>query len=183
MKYSRLAALLTCLASSLGPPGLITVFQEDFAGKHALSTTLFQMGFPVLARDWLFSKHLDVESGVGFMSALQGLRSLAVGGLCWLAVPCSSWVFMSRGTTGRSRLTVRGRRRYQKVRSANRIARRTCYLVTYLEAKGCYWALENPSSSILWLYPPMRRLLDREGTYMLTVPLGLYGASSQKLEH
>lgn len=78
---------------------------------------------------------------------------------------------------------MRGRRRYQKVRSANRIARRTCYLVTYLEAKGCYWALENPSSSILWLYPPMRRLLDREGTYMLTVPLGLYGASSQKLEH
>ena len=181
MKYSRLAALLTCLSASLGEPGLVTVFQEDFAGKHALSSTLFQMGFAVLARDWLFSKHLDIESGVGFMAALQGLRSLAVGGLCWLAVPCSSWLFMSRHTTGRSRLTVRGRRRYQKVRSANRVARRVCYLITYLESKGCFWVIENPNSSILWHYEPMRRLLDRKGVYALTVCLGLYGASSQNL--
>ena len=38
MRWSRLAIILSCLEESLGPVTEQTVFQEDFAGHHHLSS-------------------------------------------------------------------------------------------------------------------------------------------------
>ena len=181
MRWSRLAIILTCLEESIGPVTDKTVFQEDFAGHHHLSSAIFQYGLPVLCRDFKFSRNLDVLKGVGFMAAIAGLRSLCEGGLSWIGVPCSSWIFLSRGSTKRSRLNVRGKRAYKSVRDANRIARRVMYMVHYIEAKGAYWVLENPISSLLWMYKPVRATLQREGIHCISVPLGQYGAVSTSL--
>ena len=179
--YSRLGILLTSLVASLGPIKHPTLFQEDFCGKHNLSRALFDRGVPIIARDLKFSKHLDILSGVGFLAILQGLRSLCVSGLAWLGVPCSSWIYLSRGTTKRHRLNVGGKRSLLSVRQANRIARRVAYLITFIEAKQAYWVIENPISSVLFMYRPIRKLLERKGCYCLTVALGQYGATSQLL--
>ena len=109
---------------------------------------------------------------------LAGLRSIIIGGLCWMAFPCSSWVFISRGSSKRSRLRPQGRRRYAKVVEANRLARRVVYAARYVEKKGAYWVLEQPVSSLVYEYPPMRSLLKQPGVWEIRVPLGQYGATS-----
>ena len=178
MKFSHLAVVLSSLVISLDKPQIPAAFQEDFAGAHALSTAVFQAGYVCYARDIKMSKHLDIASGTGFMAILQGLRSLAIGALAWLALPCSSWVFLSRGSTKRSRLRPKGKRFFKKVRLANKIARRVVYLCHYIEKKGGYWCIENPTSSIIHMYPPMRELLDRPGIKEIRVNLGQFGAPS-----
>ena len=45
-------------------------------------------------------------------------------------------------------------------------------MVRYIEAKGAHWVLENPISSLLWMYAPVRATLQREGVYRSSVPLG-----------
>lgn len=178
MKFTHLAIVLSSLVISFDKPQIPTAFQEDFAGHHALSKAVFEAGYACIARDIKMSKHLDIASGTGFMAILQGLRSLAICGLAWLAIPCSSWIFLSRGSTKRSRLRPKGKRAYKKVRLANKIARRVVYLCHYIEKKGAYWCIENPTSSIIHMYPPMRELLDRPEIKEIRVNLGQFGAPS-----
>lgn len=178
MKLSHLAVVLSCLVASLGPPPTATCFQEDFAGAHHLSKAIFDLGLPVISRDILMSRHLDFGGTTGFVSVLNGLRSIIIGGLCWFALPCSSWVFISRGSSKRNRLRPHGQRRYLKVKQANRLARRLVYACRFVEKKGAYWVLEQPVSSLVYLYPPVRALLLQPGVREIRVPLGEYGASS-----
>ena len=166
MKFSRLTVALTCLVASLGGDvDCPTIFQEDFCGHHNLSTAMLQAGLPILARDTKFSRNLNNLTGIGMMATLQGLRTLCQGGLAWFGIPCSSCVYMSRGSTRRSRLNARGCRSYASVRQANAIARRDCYLVHYVEQKGAFWCLDNPVSSLVWLYKPVADMLRRPGVH------------------
>ena len=93
-----------------------------------------------------------------FLSLFTEIRSLFRGCLWWVGPPCSSWVWLSRSTTGRSITrpqgrqslvytigvetipkgwarclqypsgVLAGRRFWKNVRRANRIMRRVCYL-------------------------------------------------------
>ena len=178
MKFSHLAVVLTSLAISMDMAPIPTAFQEDFAGAHALSKAVFEAGYACMARDIKMSRKLDITSTVGFMAILQGLRCLAIGALAWLAVPCSSWIFLSRGSSKRTRLRPKGKRTFKKVSLANKVARRVVYLCHYIEKKGAFWCIENPTSSIINQYPPMRELLDRPEIREIRVNLGQFGASS-----
>ena len=109
------------------------------------------------------------------------MNVLLAGALLWLAPPCGSWVFLSRGSTGRSRTRPRGSKRYDNVKRANRLCRRMLYLAEYARAKGIHIVLEQPFSSLLPLYPPVRRFLRRHAAQSLQVSLGAWGAASEKL--
>ena len=113
--------------------------------------------------------------------ALQGLRHMADGGLAWFAPLCSTWIWLSRGSTRRSYLNPRGARRYRKVREANKMARRVIYVLEYLVAKGVYFAIEQPVTALLWTYRPVRRSLKRWNVFEVCIPLEQYGASSETL--
>ena len=183
MKFSHLSALLTSLLHAFGETqeGMETVWQEDFAGRHALSTAFFDRGHRIICRDVKYARRNDILSTAGFLVILQCLRSMASGALYWSAPPCSSWVFFSRGSTGRSRALPRGCRRHKKVREQNRLVRRLIYLLQYLNQKGVLWVVEQPASSVLWYYGPMRRFLRKSKAIEIRVPLGQYGASSEHL--
>ena len=47
----------------------------------------------------------------------------------WLGLPCSSYIWISRGTTWRCRLRPKGSKRFPGVRKANKLVRRVCYLL------------------------------------------------------
>ena len=183
IKFSALAVLLSTLVHSFGDvkDGEATFFQEDFAGDHNLSRAIWLAGIPVICRDIRDSRHLDWLSTLGFLITLQGLRHMARGGLAWFAPPCSSWIWLSRGSTRRSALNPRGARRYRKVREANKLCRRLIYLLEYLVAKGVFFAIEQPVTSLMWLYRPLRRSLKRWNVFEVCIPLGQYGASSETL--
>lgn len=75
-----------------------------------------------------YSRHYNLGSGIGLLIALQAIRRVIKGGAVWLAAPCSQWVWLSRGSTYRCRLRVGGDKRLPKVKLANRLVRRLCYL-------------------------------------------------------
>lgn len=50
-----------------------------------------------------------------------------VGGHLWCGAPCSSFVWISRGSTRRCRLRPGGSKRIASVRAANKLVRRFCY--------------------------------------------------------
>ena len=55
-------------------------------------------------------------SKMGLAVTLQALRQCRSGGIVHLAPPCSSWVFLSRGSTKRSKKKPRGEPRIRMVR-------------------------------------------------------------------
>ena len=75
-----------------------------------------------------YSRHMDLAKGIGLICAFQACRRLIKGATLWLGCPCSQWVWISRGTTGRNRLRVSGSKRVPSVKAANRLVRRLCYL-------------------------------------------------------
>ena len=75
-----------------------------------------------------YSRHFDILTACGFLASLQACRRLVRGALCWIGVPCSSWIWLSRGSTKRCRLRPQGNRRYKKVKESNRLVRRILYL-------------------------------------------------------
>ena len=94
--------------------------------------------------------------------------------------PCSTWVFMSRGSTGRSRLRIRGSK-YRKVKEANRFVRRMLYILQYCVKKEIHFVIEQPVSSLMPMYRPLKRFLERHKAIQVSVPLGQYGALSETL--
>lgn len=75
-----------------------------------------------------FSRHHDLLCAVGWLAAMQACRRMVAGSLVWLGVPCSSWIWLSRGSTFRCRVRPRGSRRISKVKKANRLVRRLCFM-------------------------------------------------------
>ena len=76
-----------------------------------------------------YSRHHDLMSGIGFMILLNLARRLRPHSLLWLGVPCSTWIWVSRGSTKRCRLKVRGSKHAPSVRTANRMIRRLAYVL------------------------------------------------------
>ena len=84
---------------------------EYFAGQMEVSQAMARAGlkayFFELLRDNVM---MDILGDKGFCYAVLLALKLRPGGFCMLAPVCSSWVFMNRGTSGRSRSSPVGRR-------------------------------------------------------------------------
>lgn len=75
-----------------------------------------------------YSRYHDLLLAIGWLSALQACRRLIPSAFVWLGVPCSQWVWISRGSTGRCRLRPHGSKKWSSVRRMNKLVRRLCYL-------------------------------------------------------
>jgi hypothetical protein len=73
------------------------------------------------------SRHHDFMTAFGFYLVMQCVRRLATHSHMWVGVPCSTWVWMSRGSTRRCRLRARGSKKVRCVKVANTFIRRLCY--------------------------------------------------------
>ena len=83
------------------PPARDLDFIEVFAGEAAVSKGLHAKGFVGATMDVRHDPRHNVLKPVGFLTLLALVMRLRPRGLLWLAPVCSTWVFMSRGTTGR----------------------------------------------------------------------------------
>lgn len=75
-----------------------------------------------------YSRHHDLSTSTGLLSTFQAIRRVITGGFLWLGIPCSSFIWLSRGSTFRSSLRPRGKKRLRKVRETNRMVRRLLYV-------------------------------------------------------
>ena len=79
-------------------------FIEVFAGEAAVTKALRAMGYAGACMDLRRDARHNVLQPVGFITLLGLVMRLRPRGLLWLAPVCSTWVFMSRGSTGRREL-------------------------------------------------------------------------------
>ena len=100
----------------------------------------------------------DLCSDRGFMTALTWLWSLKLGHLAWLGTVCSTWVLMSRGSTGRSPSAPLGNTLFESVANANMMVARSALLIALCYIKNVAWCLEQPSSSLMEMHPCMEFL-------------------------
>lgn len=133
-------------------------FVEWFCGTGALTTACSQMGLQVGWYDWtLDSQKMNLLTKSGMAASILLALSIVVGGTAWFGVPCSTFVFMSRGHTKRSRKKPKGNVKRTDVRQANVIVERVCFLIKILAMRKVYWIIEQPLNSLLWYMPAIKR--------------------------
>ena len=158
-------------------------FAEVFAGTAAASRHLQALGYTGRAVDLAYSQDHDVLAPTGLLLLLQTAFELKPGGVLWAAPPCSSWVFMNLGSTGRHVL-VEGNFALRRIVGQSALVERLVLVLELLTLRGVYWILEQPASSYMWQYPAMQACLQRHGIVVpQTLEMGAYGGGSQKPTH
>lgn len=155
-------------------------FVELCSGEGHLTRALWAHGFHGKAFDVNYSKNHDFLRTVGFIAVLLAVRNTKKGGMLFVAPPCSTWVFMSRSSTGRSWLDPDGCGS-KCVSLANVFCMRLLYILWYACQRGIYIVIEQPMTSVLFAWAPMRKFLMSIRARRVTFPMGAYGASTLKM--
>ena len=79
------------------------------------------------------SRHHDFMTAFGFYLVMQCVRRLATHSHMWVGVPCSTWVWMSRGSTRRCRLRARGSKKVRCVKVAKHFHSQTLLRASWLQ--------------------------------------------------
>ena len=91
----------------------------------------------------------DILTDDGFIEVLKMVVRVRRTGIALLAPVCSSWCWLNRHTSGRSRLDWEGHTWVPSVRDGDLMVSRTILLLWVLAAMGCVYILEQPQGSIL----------------------------------
>ena len=132
------------------------VMLEMFCGVAAITRAFTEAGYPSMGYDYLKDPVTNnVLSSAGFACALSLTLSLdPMAGFLWLATVCSTWVWISSSSTGRTVDYPLGVP-CESTASANCMVARCGLLVVLAISRGCIWALEQPASSLMVLHPTM----------------------------
>ena len=182
--------MMCVIANAVEAPSVLCV--EYFAGVGAIAQGFVDAGFAALTYDKFHLEpddadaQQDLNNRSGWMTALCCVMNLDPGGLCWLGTVCSSWVVVSRGSTGRSPAFVLGDQRHFTVQQANIMAIRSALLCMICYVRGIAFILEQPSSSLMLDLPAWRwieRVAGRVqgwGFQQQRTCLGAFGATRPK---
>ena len=159
--YGAPAVLFAVLIylSRLGPPQRDLDLVELFSGAGALASAFSEHSMNSEQFDVCHDPLHDIRRVSGFLKAVQLVLRLKVGALLWAGTPCSTWVWISRSSTGRSRGNPLGRTDQHSVSDANVTVSRVALLVLLAVARGACWAIEQPASSLMPEHPRMQMLV------------------------
>ena len=158
---------------------------EYFAGVASITFGFRHFGYACEAYDVAHDDSMDFNTSAGFLKALALLLVTVPGGFIWCAPPCSSWVFLSVSSTGRSCSQPLGNETNDRVHWNNNLVHKLCMFLELASFLGMTWAIEQPTSSTLWRHPRVIDLLHKhkkERIDILTTHtvMGMFGGDSQK---
>ena len=132
---------------------------EMFSGKQTIVTAFNDAGYVAVGYDYLYDKAaMNLNSVLGWLTALILCLRLKCKSLQWWATVCSTWVWMSRSSTFRSARNPLGDLRLSCVVLANAQVARMTLLSLLASSRGASWALEQPSSSVMNRTPHLKML-------------------------
>ncbi|CAK9092925.1 Uncharacterized protein SCF082_LOCUS43721 [Durusdinium trenchii] len=153
---------------------------ECFAGKAEVT----RAGRPAVALDASYGgPEFDLLTDVGFTNALFFAANLQPGASCVAAPVCSTFVFMSSGSTWRTRSNPYGRTSSQAVRNGTILACRCFILLLIASAKKCWWVMavmEQPSTSCMEALPCFQHLCKIVSVRKLMMSMADYGGPTEK---
>ena len=158
-------------------------FIEVFAGEAAISKGLRSMHKVGATLDLRMDSSHNMLTPCGFVALLACIARLRPGGLLWLAPPCSTWVFMSRTTTGRHIKMSGNWDSSPYILGQNALCCRMAGACLLADSRDCTFIVEQPVSSLMFDYTPWYVLLQglRSRIKRVNVHLGAFGAASPKL--
>ncbi len=167
-------------------PCELTEFLEFFAGDGRLSSGMEEAGLRVKTFDIRYRKPeremQDLLTAKGLRYALLSILFTTKDMDVWAGIVCSSWVWISRSTTKRSKdpEKIWGCEHSASVTQGNGLAIRVVGMCLLTSIIGGHWCVEQPISSLLWSFPPFARLLSFAGAKKTVTYLGAFGAASPK---
>ena len=171
------ATALAPLGQEGAPLGALDVY----AGAGNMSRSMNAHGTRCEMYDKVYS---DVGQNVLCVEGLAQLIALAcrvtTKGVVWIGPECSTWVWLSRGHTKRSKSNIEGDTSRSDVTDANHIATITAGLVQLCHARRVWYVIEQPLSSLLYHHPGLAAAIKRSGGRRYSVELGRAGATSPK---
>lgn len=93
---------------------------------------------------------------------------------------CSTWVWMSRSVTRRSRGQPLGNEQVPCVQEGNLQVTRVVLVLLYASFLGATWVVEQPMTSLLFHHPRFQYLASRTPWFKKLVWMGGWGATSPK---
>jgi hypothetical protein len=170
MNYIRRLMPILLLLGLVGDgPGAISKptrnFVEFFAGEQSVTKGIRLVGYKGDPVDVRLNSNHDLLTPCGFLVAITMIFSVCKGGLVWIAPPCSTWVWMSRSSTGRSDKShgTLGDPDNLNVQRQNILVARMCYLLALCWARGVHFIIEQPASSVMMKHPRLVKFFKRLG--------------------
>jgi hypothetical protein len=134
---------------------------ELWAGKKAVADGAGRRGFAVATAE-LHDDPIgqDLTTPLGFQFAVGLVMRLARNGLLVMAPTCSSFVFSNMSRTKRGQHNYVGDETYPPVRWGNIQAQVAAFLLALAVERSIFTLLENPRSSMIFNYPPVKLVLE-----------------------
>ena len=135
---------------------------ELFAGCHSITNGMRGLDYSAVSLDMAtVSEHDDLNTSKGFLRAITYVLGMKPGGLLWAAPPCSSWVWLSRGSTGRSLENPMGQTSYGRVRAANEQGSRVLLLILLaVVLRNAVFIGEQPATTLLPHHQRWKTILE-----------------------
>lgn len=157
---------------------------ETFAGAMAVTRAEWMEGRHAIPLDLtLDPNNMDFLTDKGFCNCLYHVCNSKPGSGYLTAPVCSTFVFMSRGSTLRSSRKPLGRDDSEAVRQGNVLCGRAVILCILAAAKMMWWVLEQPQSSVMHLHPMFQYMIRLLGVHRLRVTMSSFGGPTKKGTH
>ena len=159
---------------------------EVFSGNANLGKGFAQCVGPTLTFEVLDNIEEDCMHETGIVKLLTYVLSIMIEGWCWLGTPCSSWIILSRSFTQRSIVqpsgptTWKSRKQHDYVKKHNDIATISALVYKTCVILGIAVAVEQPRSSLLWRFPPVKEALEMAPLHTIPFFMSSFGHTSQK---
>lgn len=155
---------------------------EIFSGVQSITNGFRTCGYTSESFDKISDPAMDMNTLSGFHMVCMLVLRIRPLGFLWAAPPCSSWVFLSKSTTGRKPWCPLGFQDNPRVSWNNVLVHRLCCLLELATCFEIFWIVEQPTSSTLWSHPRCVKMLERHGALIQKTHtyMGMYGGDSQK---
>jgi hypothetical protein len=155
-------------------------FVEIFAGERAVSKGMTLLGYSGMSMDLRLDHRHDIMTPIGLVLLIVSIARLRPGGIFWAAPPCSTWVFLSRHSTGRDKV-ITGNPMSEYVEAQNALVCRLLLVCRLCIARGVYFIIEQPTSTCMWEYPNFVDFLNKHPEInRVKLQMGAYGLLAQK---
>ena len=152
---------------------------EYFSGVGTIHTAFSKNGLSAQGFDIIRNAQYEsISTATGFLTALNLVRRMRTAlAMAHFATVCSSWVWLSRGSTKRSNINVLGCSSSASAQEGNLQVSRMVLLMMFIAAKRCKWVLEQPATSLMDRHPDMKVVAP--WTEIRTW-MGMFGATVKK---
>ncbi|CAK0832315.1 unnamed protein product [Prorocentrum cordatum] len=155
-------------------------FVDICAGSARITRWCTWAGLQGCALDRLYGRHMDINADAGMALAILAILRVREHGLVFIAAQCSSWVWVSRSSTGRSKANVMGNAAAPSVIESNILNCRCAVLCLLCAAIGVYWVIEQPGTSLFFQTAEMQHVMLNTGARLVKFYMSSYGHPSCK---